>query len=305
VPRPADGVDVSPSCRNETDQVNGTSVRRDWPGDATTGPEVTGHDEDFLSPSGVDGRWVITEDGTVIDAVYHYGIVDVRADDVTIRNSVICGAGPQIVLNEGHDLVIEDSIVRGETGRAADSAQATGAPCEAAVVYGDYTIRRSEITDCVDGLKVAGDVEVTDSWFHDNYDNRLGGGAGTHNDTVQQADSALGRLVFEGNAVYQDPCTSNRHFQMAPTGGPRTIGTLRIEGNFFYGINGFMFDRGIRVDDGVIRANTFAGSASQGPFHGLLYAGTGMGDVTARGNVYESGEPADANAGPTYRCVPG
>jgi hypothetical protein len=302
VPRPDDGVDVAEACRNEADTANGTAVRDEWPTDGTTGPEVGGHDEDFLSPSGVDGRWRVTEDGTVIDGKYHHGIIEVAADDVTIRNSVVCGTGPHIVLSRGSDLVIENSIVRGERGGVQDPE--TGTPCQAAVAFGNYTIRRSEITDCNDGLKIGGVVEVQDSWFHDMYTNRFGNGAGTHNDTVQQGDSPLPRFVFEGNSAYQDPCTSNRHFQLAPVERQPATALLRITGNFFYGINGFNLDRGFTVDEGEIADNTFAGSANRGPFNGLLYAGDGMSSTTTSGNVYETGEPADENPGSSYECVP-
>jgi hypothetical protein len=303
VARPDDGVDVDAACRNEADTANGTAVRDEWPTDATTGPEAGGHDEDFLSPSGVDGKWTITEDGAVIDGKYHHGIVEIDADDVTIRNSVICGVGPHIVLSSGRNLVIENSIVRGERDGVQDAE--TGTPCQAAVAFGNYTIRNSEITDCNDGLKIGGVVEVYDSWFHDMYTNRFGNGAGTHNDTVQQGDAPLPRFVFEGNSAYQDPCTSNRHFQLAPVERQPATELLEISRNFFYGINGFNLDRGFTVDEGEIVDNTFAGSASRGPFNGLLYAGDGMDSTNMSGNVYESGEPADENPGSRYTCVPG
>jgi hypothetical protein len=303
VPPPSGGATIASSCRNAA-EFNGTSARGEWPSDTTTGPEVAGVNEDALASSGHRGLWTITQDGTVIDGKFHNGTIEVQADNVTIRNSVICGVGPHIILNRGQNLVVENSIVRGQVGGAQNDT--TGSPCEEALAFGNFTVRRTEITNCTDGMKVSGSVEVTGSWFHDNYDNRFGGGTGTHNDTVQMADSTMPRFVFEGNSAYQDPCTSNRHFQIAPVAGPKTIGTLSIENNFFYGINGFMFDRGITVASGVIASNTFAGSASQGPFHGILYAGTSMDEVTRSANVYESGEPANANPSPaSYQCVGG
>jgi hypothetical protein len=300
---PEDGVRVDAACRNETDTANGTAVRDEWPADATTGPEVAGHDEDLLSPSGATGKWTITDDGKVIDAVYHNGIIEVRADNVTIRNSVICGSGNHLVLNRGQNLVIENSIIRGERGAVQDAR--TGTPCQAAVAFGNYTIRKSELSGCNDGVKASGVSEIHDSWFHDNYANRFGGGAGTHNDTVQSVSGPMPRLIFEGNSAYQDACTSNRHFQLAPTEPQPPIDVLRIEDNFFYGINGINLDRGSRAVEGVMRGNTFAGSAARGPFNRLLYSGDGMGSVDVSGNVYESGEPADRNPGARYDCVDG
>jgi hypothetical protein len=310
-PPPANGAPVADGCQNETVSASGvtsaandTSVRSQWPTDATTGPEVAGYNENALPRSGVNGAWRITEDGTVIDGKFHHGIVEVNADNVTIRNSVVCGAGPHIVRNNGQNLVIENSIIRGERGGGVDDPE-TGTPCQAAVAFGNYTIRSSEITYCNDGVKIANVVEIHDSWFHDMYTNRFGNGAGTHNDTVQLADSALPRFIFQGNSAYQDPCTSNRHFQLAPIAGPKTVGVLRIVANFFYGINGFNLDRGLSVSDGLIGSNTFAGSANTGPFHGLLYTGDGMDSVTRSANVYESSESANANPGSGYQCVAG
>jgi hypothetical protein len=302
-PPSSGGGTVKAACRNTTGTVNGTSVRSGWPTDATTGPEVAGLDEDGLAPSGASGKWTISQDGTVIDGVYHNGVVEVNADNVTIRNSVICGAATLIIKSNGQNLVVENSIIRGERG--AVSSSDTGTPCQAGFGYKNYTIRRSEITGCNDGLKVGGVVEVYDSWFHDNYANRFGNGAGTHNDTVQSVDGVLSRFVFQGNSAYQDPCTSNAHFQMAPVARPGDIGYLRVQENFFYGITGFNFDRDQGTTDGLISGNTFAGSAANGPFnHGSLYRGERMGSVGRSGNVFESGEPADGNPGSGYQCAP-
>lgn len=300
---PSDGVDVKAACRNDADTANGTTVRDGWPTDATTGPEIAGHDEDFLSPSGVSGKWTITTDGEIVDAVYHNGVIEVQADNVTIRNSVICGTGNHIILNRGQNLTVENSIVRGERGTVSDTT--TGSPCQSAVAFSNHTIRNSEISGCNDGVKVAGVTEVHDSWFHDNYSNRFGNGAGTHNDTVQSVNGPMTRLVFQGNSAYQDACTSNRHFQLAPTETQSPIDVLRIEDNFFHGIKGINLDRGSRAVDGVMSGNTFAGSAAQGPFSRPLYSGDGMGSVDVSGNVYESGEAADSNPAAGYECVPG
>jgi hypothetical protein len=301
-PPPTGRITVPAACRNDAATANGTRVRPGFPTDATTGPQVAGLDEDALPASGVAGMWRITRPGTVVDGVFHHGIIEVRADDVTIRNSVICGTGNLIVRNFGRNLVIESSIVRGERGTVVEAR--TGSPCGAAVAFGDYTLRRSEVAGCNDGLKAVGVTEVYDSWFHDNY-TRRGGPDGTHNDTLQSVDGPLTRLVFSGNAAYQDPCTSNRHFQLAPIDRQPPIGYLRIERNFFYGINGINLDREQAVSDGLVSANTFAGSAARGPFNGLLYAGNGMGTVRVSGNRYESGEPADTNPGGSYQCVGG
>jgi hypothetical protein len=153
-------------------------------------------------------------------------------------------------------------------------------------------------------MKASGVTKVYDSYVHDAYSNRFGNGAGTHNDTVQSVGSPMPELIFEGNAVYQDPCTSNRHFQLAPLDLQPATDTMRVEENFFYGMKGFNLDRGFKVVNGSIANNTFAGSATSGPFSQPMYSGDGMGSVARRGNVFEQSGAADGDMPNGYRCVP-
>jgi hypothetical protein len=301
---PAGGTAVKAACRNTGAVNNGTHARAGFPTDATTGPQVGGYREDTMRSSGRTGQWRITGDGTVIDGVFHNGTIVVDADNVTIRNSIVCGTGTHIVLNNGTGLTIENSILRGERGTVANPD--SGEPCQSGVAYGDYVMRRTEVTGCADSVKATNSVEIYDSWFHDNYSNRLGNGAGTHNDTLQTTGTRTRKLVFVRNAAYQDPCTSNRHFQLASTHqqtGP--IEDLRIQDNFFYGIKFINIDRTTTVAGGTISGNTFAGSATRGPFSGPMFAGAGMTGVRRTGNVYESGQAANDNFAAGYTCVGG
>lgn len=305
-PRPANGVAVPASCQNESNMVNGTNPRAGFPTDPTTGPEVAGYDEDFMVPSGQRGQWNISEDNKVIDGVFHNGSIYVTGDNVKILNSVICGVDSHIIDNRGANLLIENSIIRGERGKS--NGAETLEPCGSGVSNHAYTIRRSELTNCADGVKIGHTVEIYDSWFHDNYAWRGGpsgtNGGGTHNDTVQLVEASIDRFVFQGNSAYQDPCTSNRHFQLAPMSQVPVGGYMRIEGNFFYGLKLLNMDRGFRVSDGAFVRNTIAGSPTQGPFSPPLYAGSGIGTAPRSGNVYEvSGAPANDNYAYSYQCV--
>lgn len=299
---------VPATCR-PTARNNGTTLRQQFPTDESTGPSGRGLDEDRLQPSGQASTWNITTANTVVEGVYHHGRIVVKAPNVTIRASVICGTGGLIIQSSSSGLVIEDSIILGEVGTVMANAE-DGQPCEAAVGYGNYTLRSSEIMNCVDGLKVSGSVVANDNYFHDNYAKRGGPngepGGGTHNDTVQQANSPLNNFTYQRNSAYQDPCTSNRHFQMAPTANPGG-GTWRIDSNFFYGIRLINVDRGERVDDGLMRENVLAGSVTEGPFPDPLYAGDGMSTVHRSGNTYETGgASADDNyVKANYTCVSG
>jgi hypothetical protein len=301
---PPGGATVKAACRNGSTVNNGTHARGGFPTDATTGPQVGGLREDSLRASGRTGQWRITGNGTVVDGVYHNGTIVVDAANVTIRNSIVCGTGNHLIMNNGTNLTIENSILRGERGTVANPD--TGEPCQSAVAFGNYVMRRTEVTGCADGVKAAGSVEIYDSWFHDNYSNRFGGGAGTHNDTVQTTGTSTQKLVFVRNAAYQDACTSNRHFQLASTQqqtGP--IADLRIQDNFFYGIKFINIDRTTTVASGSISGNTFAGSATRGPFSGPMYSGAGMTGVRRTANFYESGQPANDNFAAGYTCAAG
>lgn len=307
-PTTADGPMTVPAACRPAATNSGAQLRQDWPTDESTGPSGLGLDEDRLPKSGKPATWTITEPGTVVEGVFHRGRIVVKAADVKITGSVVCGTGAQIVEvgTGGAGLVIEDSIIAGEKGTVMANAGA-GQPCEAAVGYGGFTLRRTEVKGCVDGVKVAGRTHITDSYFHDNYANR-GGENGTHNDTVQYQSTtqALSDFVFRRNAAYQDGCTSNRHFQMAPSPSGGSGGTWRIEDNFFSGVRLINIDRGTRVADGQMNDNVYAARRVDGALVGTsptpFYAGTGIGTVKRSGNTFEDGTPADGEPPAGYTC---
>lgn len=265
---------------------NGTTPRAAFPCDATTGPTTSS----LASRAG----FTITQDGAVISNLNISGSVVVEANNVTIRNVIITSSG-NVLVNNGQNLVVEDSILRG-----------TGNNCGYNIGPGNYTLRRSELSGCFDGGKLSGRVEVYDSYIHDTY--RIAGE--THNDTFQKnPDSSLSSLVLKGNALYGASCTSNRHLQLNGTKqngqpyGQVTIGSVFVENNFFYGIKGLLAEENVTITAGAIRNNTFAGTPTRGPFSVNLYSG----NVPSRtGNVYENGASANGNyVTSTYQCVGG
>lgn len=295
---PTGAVDVKAACKNTTVTANGTTVRPQYANDASTGPEVGGLNEDKLLSSGRSGKWSITQDGYVINGVYHNGVIEVNANNVIIKNSVICGAGTMIVRNNGQNLTIENSIIRGERGVSINAN--TGEPCAAGVGYGNYTMRRTEIVGCADGAKLANKVAIYNSFFHDNFRKE----GVTHTDIIQKNDlTLLNSFVYEGNASYGKTCTSNRHFQIEGRADQPAMSLLRIKGNFFYGLKGINF-LDMKTTSGEFSGNVFAGSATQGPMSPPLYAGGGAG-LNISGNRYESGQPADSNYAFSYKCTDG
>ena len=84
------------------------------------------------------------------------GKVEVAAPNVTIRNSRFRDDGWWQVHSQSTGLVIEDSEFIGTV------------PCHNSIGYGNYTVRRSEITGCEHGADVGEDnVTLTDNWIHD------------------------------------------------------------------------------------------------------------------------------------------
>lgn len=122
------------------------------------------------------GRFDITQDGTVIDGMDITGPVNVKANNVTIRNSRVTNGGNAYVIRlypEFRNLVVEDSRLRG-----------LGA-CSAVMCCGNYTARRLLVTGCADGLKVGDNTVVEDTLITELYRKVDANGNGTHNDGIQ------------------------------------------------------------------------------------------------------------------------
>lgn len=298
-------VQVPASCQNTSDASNGTPTRGGFPNDAKTGPEVAGYNEDNLAPSGKPHRWIITQDGATVNGVFHHGWIEVKADNVTIRNSVICGRKSadensiHLIKNLGQNLQVINSIVRGERGDQTE-------PCKSAVWNRNYTVLRSEVAFCHDFFMAGGNVEVRDSWIHDHWTRfDLPPETRPHNDVVQTV-SGVDELVFEGNASYGTACRATHHFQLA--GGEGDV--LDIRNNFFYGLHAVV-NAGASFT-GQVTGNTLAGSITGGPFWDVDGSGTAYGfwkgggipNLNISSNNFESGDPVPADGKPSpYVCV--
>jgi len=109
------------------------------PADSSAGPEVDGLEEH-------DGSITIREAGTVVDAMYIRGAINVRADDVTIKNSVVSYGGYHSI-----------RIFPGADGtRILDTDVYCLKPHTNGVVFGNYYAENVALHDCRNDFMFSG-----------------------------------------------------------------------------------------------------------------------------------------------------
>lgn len=146
-----------------------------------------------------DGDLVITTPGTVVDGLDIRGTVSVRADNVTIKNSVV----------RGKPLTYTTAMIsntKGNTGlRIIDTEifPSQPSPYAMGIIGKNFTATRVDIHGVIDGIHlVGGNVTVEGSWLHDNLhyaSDPNHGGQPSHDDSVQiQAGS---NIRFAGNNI--------------------------------------------------------------------------------------------------------
>lgn len=146
-----------------------------------------------------DGPLTITKDNTVIDGMDIRGMVKVRANNVTIKNSILRGTNNQsnshLLQNSegGKNLLVIDSTL----------SPAYPSPYISGIVGYNYTLKRVDINNVIDQLSVTGDnILVEDSWFHSNlhYEKDPNwNGKPSHDDNVQI--SAGNNIVFRNSVL--------------------------------------------------------------------------------------------------------
>ncbi|MFD0967669.1 RAD23 family protein [Plantactinospora endophytica] len=192
------------------------------------GPDDTG------VPAGTtlraSGSIKATQDGQVFSGLNINGCVTVLAKNVVIRKSrITCGGIYSIRTINAVNLLVEDVEINGLGKNSA------------AVCCGEYTLRRVDISNVIDGPRLGSDVVVEDSWIH-----HLTRGPGSHNDTLQTTGAS--NIVVRGNTleaynpVTRDPF--NACLMIGSTTGP-IVSNLLFEGNY---CNGGNYSIGIRTD---------------------------------------------------------
>jgi len=113
-----------------------------------------------------DGDLTISRAGTVIDGLDVRGDISVKADNVTIRNTIVRGRPVDTIkkslisaYGDHKNLLIEDTTLRA----------AYPHPNRDGLKGRNFTARRINVSNVVDAVLVFGDnVRLEDSWLHDN-----------------------------------------------------------------------------------------------------------------------------------------
>jgi hypothetical protein len=167
------------------------------------------------------GSLVITKAGTVINGLDIEGSVEIRADNVTIRNSRITSTADhpiRIYQRSGgstyKNFVIEDSRIRGVGS------------CEAAIGFSNYTARRVHISGCSDGAKAFSNTTIVDSYIVDRYKTKS-----SHNDGIQSSGGS--NIVIRHNTIlgaYQKSTSA-----IKVTAEQNSLSNVLIEDNYLSG----------------------------------------------------------------------
>ncbi|RKR88219.1 hypothetical protein BDK92_2527 [Micromonospora pisi] len=192
------------------------------------GPNNTG------VPSGVtlkaSGSINAVRDGQVFTGLDIKGCVTVTAKNVVLRKSRIsCGGLYSIRTKGAVNLLVEDVEINGQGTNSA------------AVCCGDYTLRRVEITNTIDGPRLGNNTVIENSWIH-----HLSRASGSHNDALQTTGAS--NIVVRGNSletynpITRDPF--NACIMIGSTTGP-VVSNLTFENNY---CNGGNYSIGIRED---------------------------------------------------------
>lgn len=133
----------------------------------------------------VNSGLTITKDDTVIDSMDIRGFVKVKANNVTIKNSIIRG-----IKNESNMHLVQNTY-GGTNLKIIDSTLSAQFPSPyiSGIVGENFTLKRVRINNVIDQVSITGDsVVIEDSWFHGNlhYEKDPNwNGKPSHDDNVQ------------------------------------------------------------------------------------------------------------------------
>ncbi len=216
----------------------------------------------------------VTTSGTVIDAQDVTGQINVKANNVTIKRTRITGGGLYSV-----------RIYPGFTGTIVEDSDliGTSSDCSSNISNSNsYTARRIDASGCKDGLKVASDVVVEDSYIHDQ--RKI---TGSHNDGIQCVGGS--NVLIIGNTI-EGPFQQSTSAIIAQTNNA-PIDNFVITHNYLSGgsFTVYLKDKGTGFGPPTNSAITYNTFERDSWLYGVM---TTDGTPTITGNVYDDGQPA-------------
>ncbi len=235
----ATGVAARPrvsGASTESRSAEAAGIPTSFPGPTNTGV-----------PAGItlkaSGSITVTTDGQVISGLNINGCVTVSAKNVIIRKSrITCSGLYSVRTKNAANLLVEDVEIDGQGKNSA------------AVCCDDYTLRRVNISNVIDGPRLGDRTVVEYSWIH-----HLKRQSGSHNDTLQTTGAT--NIVVRGNTldaynpITKDPM--NACLQLGSTTGP-IVANLIFEQNYCNGGNySISFDTSLKANKIQLRDNVY------------------------------------------------
>jgi hypothetical protein len=195
----------------------------------------------------------------------------VRANNVVIRNARISCASPTEVVavrvaGTSVGLVIEDSEIDGRN------------IVQVGVGYSGYSLRRVEVRNTNDGLRMATNASVQDSWIHDM--TRMDD---LHPDAIQSTGGS-GIVIRHNTLAPRNTTTGDRNNAAIMLGSEQAPGLtdVLIEDNVLSGGNMTVNVRGDTVIRNVVLSrNTFNGGSRYGPMQAPASVQVGPSNILA------------------------
>ena len=177
-------------------------------------------DNKTFTPS--SGFLIITENNAVIDCIDHTGCILIRANNVTIRNSIIdCDSTAPGIRQEA---LYTGAVIEGNT--IIGGPMGTGA----GVSGGNMTVVGNEIRGTVDGIQVTdGNTLIEGNYIYNLFDTILPGGGISHNDNIQVLNGS--NITINKNVMISEISPSHNSVVFAQSDfGP--ISNLTVSNNY-------------------------------------------------------------------------
>ncbi|WP_238006513.1 hypothetical protein KZZ52_16370 [Dactylosporangium sp. AC04546] len=208
------------------------------------------------------GPMTITVAGTVIDGKDINGHLEIKAKNVTIRNSRIRVANVQAVTStdDSANLRIEDTEIDGQGKDASTGGIAL-------IGRTGYTLLRVNAHGSGDILRIDGTGTVQDSWLHDP----KGTGSAQHNDVIQSTNAKYIRILHNR--------LENQHTQTSCILLKADIGPISdvvVDSNLMNGggYSFYWYDANYKITNGKVTNNKFMRSPTGGYWPKGGYYGT-------------------------------